>query len=914
MGRLQSTVGLVTGTNIQGTVDQLIALSGQPRDRLKASVDQLGKQQVGIAELTASVIGVQLAGRQLSNVDVFQSRKATSSEADALSVKASSSAATGGYAVRTVQLAATHSARSQRTFDSATAAIGVAGKLEIAPGGFLEQTTSLSELNQGRGVQPGSIRITDRSGKTTDVDLSQARTIDDVLETINSASGVRVRATADSDRISLQDLSGETVSNLRVEDIGLGETAIDLGLYGINVASNQAQGADLNPPSAAAARLTSLSSLGIKLGVGSDLVAKLQDNTALSINFNPTAGGTSPATVGELLDFINDKGAGRLNASLSPEADRIVFQDLTSGAGTFSLADGGGAAVASALRVDGVTSGGTATSRSLVKPLRGTSLEDLGGGRGLGPLTNLNLQTRSGATAIIDLSGAKTIQQVADTINASGLEISAKLDDSGTGLRLRDLSGGTTTNFKISSSDSTASTLGIEFDRADTIVDGRSLNRQFVDRATTVASLNQGRGLGTGSFTITDSAGVKSAVNLGVTSAQTVGELIDGINALSVNVEARINERGDGIQLIDRAGGSGKLAVVDVGAAGSAKLLGIAGEATTQTIGGQSVSAIVGGELDSFSYAATDTLESIVTRINETSRFATASIVKDDFGQSRLQLSSKRNGEVGRLSIDSTSPDFSFITTARGQDAQITIATSGGSERFLSSADGVFADEATGLSLTLKQLAESSVQVNVDKNPEAVTKAAQSLVDQYNKMSDKLKSLTFFNAATQEVGLLFGTSEALRISTGYGKTFSGAIQGAGSIKSFSAVGIRLDDQGKLTLDVAKLTAALDNNPDAVTEFFTKADTGAAARLSKLADQIAGPNTSLLINRTETLGLQMQRGNERIDVLNKRLENERNRLLKSYYASEAAIAKLQSNQSALSQIQSYSSFTSSSSSS
>ena len=34
MGRIQSSVGLITGTDIVGTVEQLIAISARPRDRL----------------------------------------------------------------------------------------------------------------------------------------------------------------------------------------------------------------------------------------------------------------------------------------------------------------------------------------------------------------------------------------------------------------------------------------------------------------------------------------------------------------------------------------------------------------------------------------------------------------------------------------------------------------------------------------------------------------------------------------------------------------------------------------------------------------------------------------------------------------------------------------------------------------
>ena len=119
MGRIASSVGLITGTDIVGTVDQLIALSARPRDRILARINTFQQQQQAYAELTASVIGVQLAGDQFSATSLFRSRRADSSNADALSVSTAESATIGEYQVRTVQLAATHSVQSLQRFDAA---------------------------------------------------------------------------------------------------------------------------------------------------------------------------------------------------------------------------------------------------------------------------------------------------------------------------------------------------------------------------------------------------------------------------------------------------------------------------------------------------------------------------------------------------------------------------------------------------------------------------------------------------------------------------------------------------------------------------------------------------------------------------------------------------------------------------
>ncbi len=59
---------------------------------------------------------------------------------------------------------------------------------------------------------------------------------------------------------------------------------------------------------------------------------------------------------------------------------------------------------------------------------------------------------------------------------------------------------------------------------------------------------------------------------------------------------------------------------------------------------------------------------------------------------------------------------------------------------------------------------------------------------------------------------------------------------------------------------------------------------------------------MLINRNESLSTQIDRNNQRVDTLNARLDVERERLLKQFYATEEAIAKIQSNQSYISQIQ------------
>lgn len=106
MGRIQSNVGLTTGLNIQSTVDQLLAISAQPRDRLQNRIKAFQSQQIAINELTALTIGIQLQSDRLGKSTNLSSTTAASSKSDVLAVSATGTPTVGNYSVQTLQTAA----------------------------------------------------------------------------------------------------------------------------------------------------------------------------------------------------------------------------------------------------------------------------------------------------------------------------------------------------------------------------------------------------------------------------------------------------------------------------------------------------------------------------------------------------------------------------------------------------------------------------------------------------------------------------------------------------------------------------------------------------------------------------------------------------------------------------------------
>ena len=94
----------------------------------------------------------------------------------------------------------------------------------------------------------------------------------------------------------------------------------------------------------------------------------------------------------------------------------------------------------------------------------------------------------------------------------------------------------------------------------------------------------------------------------------------------------------------------------------------------------------------------------------------------------------------------------------------------------------------------------------------------------------------------------------------------------------------------------------NQNPQDVQNFLTNKDTGVSDQFKKLIDSLAGPDASLLVSRATTLSNKLADGKQRIDLLNAQLDSLRTRLTTQFQNSELAIAKIQSNLSAISSIQ------------
>jgi flagellar hook-associated protein 2 len=870
-----------------------MAVSSRSKTALETRVKGLQAQQVAINEITALVVGIQLQSDRIGAASSFTTNAVSSSKSDIVTAAISGAPAQGNYSVRVLQTAQTATASSAPLTSSNDSLL--AGDFVVKTGGFVDSNIALDDLRGGVGISRGKIRITDRSGLAKEIDLRFSSTIDDTLKSINNA-GLRVSAKADGDRIVLTDLSGQTISNLIVEEVGGGRTAADLGLSGINVNANSATGDDLSFLASSSRISTLRDGRGIAFGFGTDLSITLRDGTTLNIDVNSDK---APSNVGQLMAKVNAANANKLELRIRSNGDGLELVDKTTGSGAF-VATG---KLADQLGFTGVAgnSGSIGGSR-IQSTLQGPLLSSLKGGQGLGTPGIITITNRQGTVKSVDMSGAQGLREVIDRINNSNSGVTASYNRSRTGIVVQDVTGGTSSNLIVADGDSngTATKLGIAINAEKNSVEGGALDLQFVSEATELTRLNQGRGVRIGSFTITNASGSQKTVTL-TPNTKTVADVLELVNSNTIGVQAKLNAQGDGITIVDTSTGSGQLTITDNQSGSSALDLGIRGTGTPKTSPARQ--EITGSQNFKLAINGTESITDVVKKINDANGPLTASLLTSGSSTVRLLLTSRATGDSGRFYADGEGIGLNINASGAARDSIVAVGSaedSGGS--LVRSSNNIVNNAIEGVALTLKGASPDPIDVTVSSNNSTLERNLQLFVDQYNKARDKIAKETEFNSDTGTTGLLIGSSEILRVEQALSRFITQRNFGSGKVQSLVQLGISANDKGKLEFDKEKLNKALASDPEDVKTFLTKETTGFGSRAKKLLDSLVGIKGSTLVIRSQTIQRQIESGTQRVETLTSKLSRERERLLNQFYKLEESISKIRGASTSLNDLQ------------
>ncbi len=213
-----------------------------------------------------------------------------------------------------------------------------------------------------------------------------------------------------------------------------------------------------------------------------------------------------------------------------------------------------------------------------------TMLAQLNGGKGVASGL-FRITDRSGASAVIDTSGALTLDDVVNKINHS-LDINVHASYGQNGLVLTDTSGKTASHLIVTDigGGTAAADLGIAGDVNGSTLTGAAITT--LGRDTLLDSLNDARGVRTVSsgadFQIT--AGDGSTFDINLYGKSTLGDVLDAINtATGGKVTADIAPDGQRLRLTDAGGGT--VTVAALNGSNAAQDLGIASSAGGTLLG-----------------------------------------------------------------------------------------------------------------------------------------------------------------------------------------------------------------------------------------------------------------------------------------------------------------------------------------
>jgi flagellin-like hook-associated protein FlgL len=192
----------------------------------------------------------------------------------------------------------------------------------------LTRDTAISMLNRGLGYDLGNIHV-DNGPKEGEINLSQAATVGEILDTINSA-GFDLRAQINDLGTGISVTSTVGGRTLKITDGSGGFTATQLGISGnrnvlVDPVTAIGQNSDLRP---AVDGQTRLSALNEGAGVGSNGSFRIVDSEGNAVFVDISNANTLQGVINKINDFgFNGQGIVNIEARISNDLKGITLID-----------------------------------------------------------------------------------------------------------------------------------------------------------------------------------------------------------------------------------------------------------------------------------------------------------------------------------------------------------------------------------------------------------------------------------------------------------------------------------------------------------------------------------------------------------------------------------------------------------
>ena len=319
---------------------------------------------------------------------------------------------------------------------------------------------------------------------------------------------------------------------------------------------------------------------------------------------------------------------------------------------------------------------------------------------------------------------------------------------------------------------------------------------------------------------------------------------------------------------------------------------------STAAVGEGTLTIGVGSNSFNVAVSSTATLADIASSINKASNNpGVVATVINGVNGTQLQLSSSKTGVANA---------FTISANATSSDGLTALATQLGTPGKLEAQDAKFSLDGidvtsptnsvsgalNGVTIALTKTGDTTLNVTQDSS--AAQTAVQGFVDAYNAYNTAVQQLDY-NPSTKAVGALFGDTTMTSVERSVSSVLSGAVSG-NSIGTLANLGITRGDDGTMTLDSAKLTAALTANPNAVQNLFAGTN-GYATKLNAALDTYTS-STGIIATRTTSLNNNLTQLGTQQTALDNRMAQYQDQLQKQYTNLDTLMSSLNNTSSYL----------------
>ncbi len=136
----------------------------------------------------------------------------------------------------------------------------------------------------------------------------------------------------------------------------------------------------------------------------------------------------------------------------------------------------------------------------------------------------------------------------------------------------------------------------------------------------------------------------------------------------------------------------------------------------------------------------------------------------------------------------------------------------------MTSASNTISTVIPGATFTLvsgNETTPSTTTLTLERDKDSLVGLFKSFTDTYNDLHDFIKQYSSFDKSTYESGPLFGNSEAEHVENVMGACLFESV-GSGAFTNLTQIGFGMSSGANLTLDESKLRAALESDPEGVS--------------------------------------------------------------------------------------------------